>query len=703
MALRASIRVHLLRLVLAVAVPLVALQAWSLYTAAQAETRHAREQVFNFARITASDTARFLAQAQDVLNDLAARPAVRALDPKYCDPILQDFRALTPRFANVVTVALDGTVVCSAQPNPRAARANPDNFLKRMSGRDELTVGKAAPGVITGRWVVPIGWPLRDSRGEIAGAVVLPVDLLRFPELPNVAGLPANSVVGLISMDGILLARSKDAERYVGTTLANSVAIREKNGTAEVAGIDGNPRILGFTPVPGTDWIAFSSVPAREVYLGIRARTVTSALVALGVLCMALLLAVRWSREIAEPMTALASGSGGGAGNPAESALATGTVEIAEAAGRFKRLFDSRARARAGLRASEERVAGVIVSAMDAIITVNEDHEILIFNPAAEKMFGRAAADVVGKSMDILLPERYRAAHRRHIEGFGRTGITNRAMGKLGRIVGLRAGGEEFPIEASISQLGASPHKLYTVILRDVTERQRAEADLRDSLAQQRELLWRLQATEEAERRRINRELHDRIGQNLSMLILNLDLLRHQAPPDALRSVGERLDSAQELLVATTREVRDLMADLHPPALDDFGLLAALRTIGETLSARAGIPIVVSGAEASPRLPPAVEMGLFRVAEGALANAVNHAHATRIDVTLAAAERVTLTIADDGKGFDPGAGSGTRSWGLTIMRERAEAVGATLRIDSAPGAGTRVIVEAPVGKTQGPG
>ena len=126
---------------------------------------------------------------------------------------------------------------------------------------------------------------------------------------------------------------------------------------------------------------------------------------------------------------------------------------------------------------AEERLAGVIISAMDGIITVNARREIVLVNPAAERMFGYRADDLQGKALDILIPERFHAVHAGHVENFGRTGVTNRAMGRLGRIVACRADGSEFPIEASISQMGGSEERLYTVILRDITLRVAVEAE----------------------------------------------------------------------------------------------------------------------------------------------------------------------------------------------------------------------------------
>jgi PAS domain S-box-containing protein len=129
---------------------------------------------------------------------------------------------------------------------------------------------------------------------------------------------------------------------------------------------------------------------------------------------------------------------------------------------------------------------GIIASAMDAIITVDSDQKILLFNAAAETMFGYSAAELIGQPLDRLLPERYRLRHREHIRRFGKVGVTNRTMGRLGTLFGLRGDGEEFQIEASISQVETEGGKLFTVILRDVTARVEAEERLIDSEQQLR-------------------------------------------------------------------------------------------------------------------------------------------------------------------------------------------------------------------------
>ncbi len=135
-------------------------------------------------------------------------------------------------------------------------------------------------------------------------------------------------------------------------------------------------------------------------------------------------------------------------------------------------------RAEEHMREDKLRLEGIVLSAMDAIISVDEDQNIILFNPAAERMFRWSSAEMLGRPLDRLIPERFRRTHGEHIRRFGQSGITTRNMGALGMITGVRASGEEFSIEASISQVGVEGKRYFTVILRDNTERGRLENEL---------------------------------------------------------------------------------------------------------------------------------------------------------------------------------------------------------------------------------
>lgn len=152
-------------------------------------------------------------------------------------------------------------------------------------------------------------------------------------------------------------------------------------------------------------------------------------------------------------------------------------------------LYEALRQSRQATVEREQRLYGMIDSAMDAIITVDENHNVVIFNRAAEKMFGYRREDMLGQCLDRLIPSRFRAGHRQHIDRFAQTGATGRMMASLSDLSAVRASGEEFPVEASISQAGESGRKLFTVILRDITERRRAEEALRIERAQLRAVL----------------------------------------------------------------------------------------------------------------------------------------------------------------------------------------------------------------------
>lgn len=132
---------------------------------------------------------------------------------------------------------------------------------------------------------------------------------------------------------------------------------------------------------------------------------------------------------------------------------------------------------------SQAQLRGIIDSAMDAIITIDEDQCVVLFNPAAEVMFQCPADDAVGTLIERFIPARLRGGHSEHVRKFGEALVTNRRMGALGRVYGLRADGSEFPVEASISRVSVLGHHYYTVIMRDITERELAEAELRRSEA----------------------------------------------------------------------------------------------------------------------------------------------------------------------------------------------------------------------------
>ena len=233
----------------------------------------------------------------------------------------------------------------------------------------------------------------------------------------------------------------------------------------------------------------------------------------------------------------------------------------------------------------------------------------------------------------------------------------------------------------------------------DITERKQWEVALREYTERLRAMGSRMEQVQEAGRHQIVRVLHDQVGQNLTALGLNLSILRSKMPTDLEASAASRLDDSLILLEETMQCIRDVMTELRPPTLDEYGLVAALRWYAERFSQRSGIPILIKDENPGPRLLSAAEISLFRIAQEALTNVSKHARASQVVIRVESlGEAICLTIADNGVGFRIDAlpsETGKPVWGLMTMRERAEAMGGQLRVESSPGKGTRVIVEVP--------
>jgi two-component system sensor histidine kinase UhpB len=233
----------------------------------------------------------------------------------------------------------------------------------------------------------------------------------------------------------------------------------------------------------------------------------------------------------------------------------------------------------------------------------------------------------------------------------------------------------------------------------DITEQKHSREALRESAQQLQALSRRLVDIQELERRQFSRELHDRIGQNMTALGINLDILRTGLLNHADPKLRSRLDDSAALLESTTGAIENVISELRPPMLDDYGLLPALQWYQTEFSNRTGIHVGVRGDDPSERLAPEAEIALFRIAQEALNNIVKHAQAKNIEIRLS--HRYTecvMTIADDGRGFDVASSDNTRrrsGLGMVTMRERTAAIGGHFEVASTPGKGTRITVRIP--------
>jgi two-component system, NarL family, sensor histidine kinase UhpB len=343
----------------------------------------------------------------------------------------------------------------------------------------------------------------------------------------------------------------------------------------------------------------------------------------------------------------------------------------------------------------EEQFSGIVRTANEAIITIDESQNIVMFNPAAERIFKLTAKDAIGAPLSRLLPERFREAHRERVTRFAATDTAERQMGSGRELFGLRSNGDEFPVEASISQFHHRGRRFSNVILRDIGVRRRAEQALLTSHEKLRELSAHMQTVREDEKKHIARELHDDLGQQLTALKMDLAGLESMLL-DADSGVARRIESINTLVDTTVGAVRRIAADLRPAMLDDLGLTAAIEWLTEDYSRRYAIrmDVVVEGMEME--LESTAATALFRIVQEALTNVARHSQASVVTVTIKSDEReLFVEIHDNGQGISTADQQKRNSFGLIGMQERVMLLGGKITISGEPGVGTTIFIAVP--------
>jgi PAS domain S-box-containing protein len=346
------------------------------------------------------------------------------------------------------------------------------------------------------------------------------------------------------------------------------------------------------------------------------------------------------------------------------------------------------------LKKSEERYRAIVEDQTELIFRFLPDGTVRFVNEVFCRYFGRSGVELVGSNLKILLPGEDYENFKKHIASLDKHNpvatMEHRVIIPQGGVCWQRWTSRGiFDERERLVEIQSVGH--------DITESKLLEEDLRISRDRLRSLAARITEVEEKERHRIARELHDQVGQNLTALGININMLRPLLADKLTAEAEARLGDSIKILEETARSIRDVMADLRPSVLDDYGLMAAIRWYADQFAKRTGLHITVAGEEPGPRLPTEVELTLFRIVQEILTNTAKHAMASNIFISLSKIEgKIRLEIADDGVGFDTVAFSepdGKRGWGILNMRERTDAIGGKLTITSDIGKGTRIIIE----------
>ncbi|MGK2862968.1 MAG: PAS domain S-box protein [Chitinophagaceae bacterium] len=356
-----------------------------------------------------------------------------------------------------------------------------------------------------------------------------------------------------------------------------------------------------------------------------------------------------------------------------------------------------RKRFEAAVKHSEDVRRLIMNAALDAIVCINPSGIITIWNSQAEKMFGWKEDEIIGKRLEeTIIPESYREAHRHGFNHYLQTG-EGPILNKVFEISALHFSGEEFPVELAIVPVNKGSDEFFCAFIRDITIRKKEEEKLQHSYEEIRRLASHLQEVREEERLIISREIHDQLGQQLTVMKMDISWLNKRLNLSKNDVANEKLVELNAMVDETIKTVRKIAADLRPSLLDDLGLGAAIEWHLSDFEKRAGIAVHYKGINEELLLPIVSKTGLFRIVQESLTNIARYAKAKNIDVSLEKNNgNILLTIQDDGIGFDPEKIALKKTLGIVGMRERTAMMGGNYEISSTQGKGTITKVNVPL-------
>ncbi len=354
-----------------------------------------------------------------------------------------------------------------------------------------------------------------------------------------------------------------------------------------------------------------------------------------------------------------------------------------------------RRRAEEALRESETKYRSLMDGASDAIVLADSQGRITEVNRKAVRLLGYPEAELLGMNYTRIHPPRIHDHVRENFQE-----ILTSGRGPLHECLVRRKDGEEIYVDITHNMVENGDHGVVQAVFRDITKRQRAQEALRDSEQKLRLLASQLLSIQEKERRRVSRELHDELGQALTVLKIHLVAIENRLRRDQadLKSSCAQL---QNYIDAVIENVRRLSRDLSPSILEDLGLSSSLKYLVEETCRNNHMLYTAAMDEIDQLFSPETRINIYRIFQESLTNIVRHAEASRIDVEIKREnDLVTFRLKDDGKGFDlkkvRSRSLGKRGLGLTAMHERALMSAGSLNIRSRKGKGTEITLTIPI-------
>jgi PAS domain S-box-containing protein len=478
-----KLSVRLLILVLLAALPVLAIQVHELLQSREQRKAAIAEQAVDLARLAAAQQDQFIESARYLLAAAAQMPEVQGRDGPGCSARMAELRRQFPTAAGIGAVGPDGTQFCSSSSQVTGISLADRPYFQQAARNKRLAISGYIIGRLSGRPHLNFAYPALNGAGELRAVVILAFSLDRLSASLSMTPLPSDATMSLVDGDGVLLARAPAAHDWIGRRVREApftqAMLARREGVMEATGIDGVERMHGFAPLlASADLFAVVGLPWQEAYrqsdrLFWRETLFTVLAFALAAL-VALFSADLWIRR---PITGLQHAvarmkqgdlsvrAGAGRGS---------SPELRELAANFNDMAGTLERRQAALEASEARFRTLVETAADGIITINAQGIIESVNPEAERLFGYAHDELIGHNVKILMTAPDRERHDGYLARHLRTGEA-RIIGIGREVTGRRKDGSTFPLFLSIGEFSLDGERYFTGIVRDITERKRAD------------------------------------------------------------------------------------------------------------------------------------------------------------------------------------------------------------------------------------
>lgn len=481
------IQVRLLFLILLAVIPALGLTAYTVLERRTSAAAAAQEEALRLARKTAQRQEELISDARNLLLTLREIPQVRGGEPGECSALLSALLVRNPLYANLGVALTNGEVFCSALPLPQPVNIADQSYFQRAVAGGDFAIGDYQFSPTTGRASLIFGYPLIDI-GQVQRVLFAALDLAWLNELAAEADLPQGSTLTVQDGNGTILVHYPDAERWVGQSILEApvfqtVITQQGEGVGAAPGLGGTPVLFAFAPLPGSPGggavYVSVSIP-QAVALAEADRIFLANIAGLGLVAALTLAAAWWGGQfffLRQVNALLDSAKRLAAGDlNARAGLDYTDGELGDLARAFDEIAASFQVQKDALHASGATFANILEIAPDAIIAINEEEQITLFNKAAEKIFDYQAEEILGQPYDVLLPERFITTR---VERIGQLAAVPefeilRIMGESPEIWARRKDSTEFPAEISIARLARDGKITFIAILRDITERKQA-------------------------------------------------------------------------------------------------------------------------------------------------------------------------------------------------------------------------------------